>query len=403
MKNEVALPVSILASPLHEDAPARVAPPLLQDVRERHGVRLEPVSADNPRHLTVLLLLTGGTERPALELADQAPGPVVMLCHGAHNSLPAGLEATAALQARGRRTRLIQLGGSGAADDLRVIARAAALADAFARQRVGLIGQPSPWLVASSPPPDAVAGLLGCSIEGIALGEVLSRLDGDPSEPPPGELEGVDESDRRMGGRVRDALLKLAGDRRLTALSIACFGLLPHGMTACWALADLADRGIPAGCEGDLPSLLALIAAQELTGRPGFLANPAEIDAGAGRVLLAHCTVPLSLLTSHRLRTHFESGLGLAVEGTLKPGPYTLVRFGGRRLEEAFFAEGAVLDERVGREDLCRTQAVFSLPGSAAARILERPLGNHHVLISGHHRRVLREYHDLFLAGRPDT
>ena len=399
MKNELTLPVSILASPLHREALARLAPPLLEGVRERHGVRLEPVSPGSSPRLKVLLLLTGGTERPALELADRSPGPVVVLSHGAHNSLPAALETTAALRARGRRTRLIQLGGP-PADDLRVIARAAALAEAFARQRVGLIGRPSPWLVASRPPPDEVERLLGLSIERIALDEVLNRLPGDPSELPPGELKGVDESARRMAGRVRDALLQLVGDRRLTALSIACFGLLPHGLTACWALADLAGRGIPAGCEGDLPSLLALIAAQELTGLPGFLANPAEIDAGAGRALLAHCTVPLPLLSGHRLRTHFESGLGLAVEGTLKPGPYTLARFGGRLLEEAFFAEGAVLDERVGREDLCRTQAVFSLPGPEAAGILDRPLGNHHVLITGHHRGVLRVYHDLFL-GRP--
>ena len=398
MKNEVALPVIILASPLHKDALAGVAPPLVERVRERHGVRLDPAPALVSSRLAVLLLLTGGTEQQAIELADRSLGPAVILCHSAHNSLPAAMETTAALQARGRRTRLVYLDGPFAADELRVIAGAAALADAFARQRIGLIGQPSPWLVASSPPPAAVERLLGLTLERIELGEVLSRVPEDASELPPGELKAVGESERRMGGRVRAALSRLTEDRRLTALSIACFGLLPHGMTACWALADLAGRGIPAGCEGDLPSLLALIAAQELTGGPGFLANPAHIDAKAGRVLLAHCTAPLPLLSSYKLRTHFESGLGLAVEGTLKPGLYTLVRFGGTRLEQAFFVEGAVLSERVDREDLCRTQVVFHMPGGAAARMLERPLGNHHVLIPGRHRAVLQGYHELFLA-----
>ena len=231
----------------------------------------------------------------------------------------------------------------------------------------------------------------------LALEEVLRRL---PEKAPAAEGpgKGITEEERRMGPRVHMALKRLIEEQRLSAVSIACFGLLEHRLTACWALVRLADQGIPAGCEGDLTGLLALMLAQELTGGPGFLANPADVDPKRERLILAHCTVPLSLVEDFRLRTHFESGLGLAIAGALRPGPYTLVRFGGPRLERTFIVEGTVLPERPGREDLCRTQVAFKAPRGALAKLLSEPLGNHHVLIPGHHRAVLSAFHELYLA-----
>ena len=201
-----------------------------------------------------------------------------------------------------------------------------------------------------------------------------------------------------MGPRVYSALKSLVEEHGLSAISIACFGLLKQGLTACWALSRLSDEGTPGGCEGDLPALLALLCAQALTGRPGFLANPSEIDPKRERLVLAHCTVPLSLTSDFRLRTHFESGIGLAIAGRLQPGPYTLVRFGDPDLAQGFFVEGSVLPEHPGREDLCRTQVVFKAPKGALQKLLREPLGNHHVLIPGQHRAVLSAFHKLFLA-----
>lgn len=163
-------------------------------------------------------------------------------------------------------------------------------------------------------------------------------------------------------------------------------------------LARLSSEGLPSGCEGDLPALLVVWMSQILTGLPGFLANPVEVDLKRERLLLAHCTVPFSLVENFQLRPHFESGLGLAVAGKVRPGPYTLLRLGGRRLEKAFVVEGTVLAEVPGREDLCRTQVWFKMPKGALEKLLREPLGNHHVLIPGHHRQVLELFYRAFLA-----
>jgi L-fucose isomerase-like protein len=363
-------------------------------------VDLLPVDADGvarePAH--ALLVLTGGTEAQALAFAGRARGPLLLLSHGTHNSLAAALETAARLRADGRKAHLVHLGAE-AKEALPVWAQAVGLARKLRGQRVGLVGDPSPWLVASSPDPALLREKLGIEVVLLPLEAVLERPPPEAADLPIGEGVEIGEEARAMGARVHAALRRLVEEERLDALTIACFGLLPHRMTACWALACLADAGVPAGCEGDLPALLGLMVAQELTDGPGFLANPADVDLKLGTLTLAHCTVPLALTRSHVLRTHFESGLGLAVAGELRPGPYTLVRFGGRDLAEGFFVEGTVLDERVGREDLCRTQVRFKMPRGALERLLREPLGNHHVLVPGHHRAVLTQFAELCLAG----
>ncbi len=393
------LEVALLSARLDGRTEEVVAKRVLRAAMEDFGVHLTPVEpAELERvSLPALLLLTGGTEAAALAVAERLDGPLLIVSHGGRNALPAALETVAALQARGRKAKLVHLSGS-CGQQMAQLVRVRDLAHAFRSHHVGLVGGSAPWLVASAPEVGLVEQKTGLRVSELPMSEVLMRLPVSPPRVPQGECPGLDAYARVGGTGVLSALEMLIAERSFSAISISCFALLEEKITACWALAALADRGIPAGCEGDLPALLALIAAQELSGKPGFLANPADIEPASGRVIMAHCTVPLSLTRGHRLRTHFESGLGLAIEGCLEPGPYTLARFGGKRLEQGMFVEGAVSPENPGREDLCRTQVVFAMPPPAAERLLATPLGNHHVLIPGHHSAVLNAFHALYLA-----
>ncbi len=395
MSPEAKLPFLPIGSPLHGSAEELIEKVLSAWPHLAERFEVSPEEAVSGEPLAFVLLLTGGTEHKLLEFAGKRKGPLVVVSHPAQNSLPAALEAVAALRERGVKCELLHLGDREALERLEVLSRAAALARELKGKRVGIIGEPSPWLVASVPDLEVLRERLGLEFVEIPI-ERVGISDGE--ELPPGERVEPGEGELRMGAGVHASLKGIISSEGLDAFTIACFGLLPRKMTACWALARLADEGIPAGCEGDIASLLALMISRVLAGRPGFLANPADIDPKREKMILAHCTVPLSLVDSYRLRSHFESGLGLAVEGRLEKGPYTLVRFGGKHLEKGFFVEGSVLPEEVGREDLCRTQVVFKAPKGALRKILREPLGNHHVLIPGHHRSVLEAFHDLFLA-----
>jgi len=344
--------------------------------------------------LKFVLFLTGGVEHEFIHLLGSSRGPYVLIAHPGHNSLPAALEVAAALRQRGIRTEVLHLGDREAPGRLEVLLRVSELARGLRGKRVGLIGKPSPWLLASCPDLRALEERLGLSFVEIPQ-EVRPTQ---AVEPPSGERVEPGEEELQTAAGLHAALRDLVEAEKLDALTIACFDLIREGVTACWALARLPSEGIPAACEGDVPSLIALVLSHLLTGLPGFMGNPVDIDPKGERLLLAHCTAPLALLEGYRLRSHFESGTGVAVEGRLQEGPYTLVRFGGRTLEKGFFVEGKVLGEEPKRPDLCRTQVAFKAPKGALRKLLREPLGNHHVLIPGHHRDVLEAFHSLFLS-----
>jgi L-fucose isomerase-like protein len=78
------------------------------------------------------------------------------------------------------------------------------------------------------------------------------------------------------------------------------------------------------------------------------------------------------------------SGLGVGIQGTLPEGAVTLLRIGGTAMDKIWLAEGEVL-QAGDVEDLCRTQAEVRLTHGKVQDLLYAPLGNHLILVKGHH------------------
>ena len=147
-------------------------------------------------------------------------------------------------------------------------------------------------------------------------------------------------------------------------------------------MSKLNDEGIPAGCEGDIPVLLTMMACKKLTGETGFMVNPARIQPD-GQILIAHCTIPLNMTEKHEYTTHFESGIGVAIHGDLPAGDYTLVKLSGdlKRL----LAVNVTLTRCQYEQNLCRTQAWIQTTPIVSQYFMTSPIANHHLLIKGHH------------------
>ena len=395
--------------------------PIIRDYVQALGAlggvpRTAEAVADGARPVAVFVA-TGGTERAILDgwAAQQqtAPGePLLLIAHPGNNSLPAALEVLARLQQDGRPGRIFYLRGPDDAAGLAEIAAAVEDLDAHRAlqgARIGLVGPPSDWLVASSPEAAIVREVWGPTVVPVEMKDLTGRLEAisaaevealvsdlaagaaEVREPTASELEAV--------ARVYFSLKRLVKDRELDAVTVRCFDLvLEHRTTGCLALAELTDDGVIAGCEGDLVSTVGLLWAKELLGVPPWMANPAQIDCAHNSLWLAHCTVPRSLVSSYRLRSHFESGLGVGIQGMLSPGPVTLLRIGGRGMDHVWLAEGEIL--RSGDADnLCRTQAQIRLTaGGCVTDLLRTPLGNHLVLVPGHHLERLSGWCRDFLS-----
>jgi L-fucose isomerase-like protein len=407
----------VVASSLHD---ARAVDELIADVRSLLETLGGIAAADEegpcghrdraPYVPLVYVVATGGTERQLLDdVARRAPGPVVLVAHGAHNSLPAALEALAAIQRAGGRGRIVMVTGDGTTDRQEL---ADAVADLVAvaelrSTRLGLVGGPSSWLVASSPSPDTVRRVWGPEVVDVEPTRMieLTRVPVTPTGPLADRLTNgavrrsvVPADDVHAAAAVRPALDDLLDADGLDAVSVRCFDLLGDpGTSGCLALASLNDDGIVAGCEGDVPSTLAMLWVRALLGRPSWMANPARIDVAAGRLVLAHCTVAPSMVDGFELDTHFESGAGVGISGRFAPQPVTLVRIGGTELDRCWIAEGRVV-ESGDDPSLCRTQATVEMDPADLRVVVERPLGNHLVLVAGHHGARLRRWWDLTVA-----
>jgi L-fucose isomerase-like protein len=200
------------------------------------------------------------------------------------------------------------------------------------------------------------------------------------------------------GGGVEAALRSLVHEERLDGVTVRCFDLIGAlNATACPALSALNDEGVVAGCEGDVPSAVAMLWVRCLLGTASWMANPARVDPAAGTLTLVHCTVPRTLVGEVRVDTHFESGVGRALAGEMPPGPVTLLRLGGAGLDRLWLEEGEVVG--AGNEpDLCRTQATVRVERGVVDDLLARPLGNHLVLVPGRHAKRLRRWWEAFVG-----
>lgn len=401
----------VACSPLHDEAAteallAGLAPALARAGGQRRPTETAPL--DEP---LFHLVLTGGTERLVLErLArrESAGGaePALLVSHPGHNSLPAALEILARVQRDRRAGRIATLRGGSNEPGVAELRRLALLARVGLRlraARIGAVGAPSDWLVASDHAPAVVRRSWGPELVPIPLAELRSRLARPASDA--GLAEDLCRGAAGTGGPadgevarstgVHAALRALAAEQRLDALTLRCFDLVGEdGVTGCVALSLLADQGLPAGCEGDVPSIVGLLWLRLLTGEAAWMANPAWVDREAGELLLAHCTVPRGLVDGYVLETHFESGAGVAIGGRLPAGPVTLVRLGGESLEELFACEGQV-EPTLRAPGLCRTQARVRADPGVLQALLERPLGNHLLLVRGHRAGLVRESHRL--------
>lgn len=408
---------TVIASALHDhDTVATLTAGYRRLLEELGGVRTEQ-PGERPE---LVLVATGGTERPILDhlTGRTGSGLVQLVAHPLHNSLPAALEATARLHQDGIPARIVYVGDPASAADRRRVA--AAVDDVVARQRleaatIGLVGTPSDWLVASTHAAEVVARRFGPRLVDVDMASVIGHYrsaDRSRSEavavqigrhpaPAGAHRHEPDEQSVRDAAQVVTALEQAIEHHDLDAVTVRCFDFLGELHTSgCIALAELNRRAVTAGCEGDIPSTLAMLWVRVLLDEASWVANPAQLDLDTNHLLLAHCTIDPTLVTSYDLSTHFESGIGVGIHGTLAAEEVTLIRLGGADLERRWLAEGRVVAPGGNSPDLCRTQVTVELDRGRVQDLLTDPLGNHLVLVPGRHADRLDAWWNLFVAGR---
>ena len=318
---------------------------------------------------------------------------VTIIADGRNNSLAAALEILTYLGNIGVEGRILH----GTNDEI-ISAVMETHGSASLRGRIGLFGQPSDWLIASGVDRDYLHQHYGIETIDIDLQRLIDGIKTIPQT----EAEKVaqtilkrakgvvepSDADMLEAAKAYLAIKRICQEERLDAMTIRCFDIVKAwGTTSCLALALLNDEGIVAGCEGDMQTLMSMFLAKRLCGEAAFMANPSQLTDKTS--MLAHCTIPLTMCDETTIRSHFESSIGVAIQGMLPLTDYTLFKWGGSKLDRFFVTEAQAVETPYSNH-FCRTQITLNV--NLKPYLLQHSIGNHHVIIRGRHADQIRQF-----------
>lgn len=377
MTENQTIAIYTLTSELHDEkAVSAVTNEFLGSLGIEYQLKGSDYSDYGRQTLSLIYVRTGGTEgifrRLLPELQEKSTAPFYLLTSGKSNSLAASMEILSYLRQRGIQGEIIHGSSHYIARRITILSKVAQARQTLNGTRLGVIGEPSDWLISSHADKEKINERLGITLVDVPIQELIDGVKAEQED------------------AIYKALKTIIAKYQLQGFTLRCFDLLTAVKdTGCLPLARLNAEGYIAGCEGDIPAMLTMMISRSLLGVSGFQANPSAINPETGEMLFAHCTIPLDIVVRYELDTHYESGIGTGVRGYMKEGPVTVFKVSGD-LTRHFIAEGTLLRNEA-KPDLCRTQQVILLKDKSLTKsyFLSNPIGNHHIILPGHHQELL--------------
>ncbi|RLD16887.1 MAG: hypothetical protein DRI22_00785 [Caldiserica bacterium] len=381
----------------------------VKDFVEKKGIKVEEFKEGEDYDFVIFLVVTGGSERKFLNIYKKFSPPYLFITNKFNNSLPAALEINAYLEGNGR---IFLWDKKSEKKDLVRSLKTLKLTEEIKGKKMGVIGKPSFWLIASTPDEGVVKERFGIELDFYPMNKFVERVKGSDDshideilidlKKKATKITEIDDRELRKALKVYKVTKEIAIERGWDLLSMECFSIIkPLDTTGCIALSLLTSEGITAGCEGDIPSTLTMYIIEKLTERPAFMGNIAWVDREGEEtadLYFAHCTVPLKMVKSFSLMTHFETGKGVGIKGFFDREIGTLTRIGGDNLDRIFFAR-AKIEKNLRSEMMCRTQIVLKVKAKSDY-FLRRPIGNHHVFSIGDYTEELELFSEIMKLER---
>lgn len=357
---------------------------LLDELMTMSDIEFNITSIDNLYDCDVPLILiqSGGSEGLFLENLSKLKEPFYLLTYGNNNSLAASLEILSFLKDNGLEGEVLH-----GTNDY-IIRRIKELTKTNVNYRLGVIGKSSDWLIASNVNYECAKRIHSVELINIDIDKVYEYYKESKNDYNLEFEYDVNEIDKAL--RLHKAINKIKEEYKLDGLTIRCFDLLSKlNTTSCLSLSLLNKEGIVATCEGDIPTMISMHLLNKVTNQVGFQANPSRIDIENKKMILAHCTLPLNMVEKYYLDTHFESGIGVAIKGYLKEEKVTIFKL-SRNLKDYFVTTGRII-RNLEESNLCRTQIELEIDKDIEY-FLNRPYGNHHVVIYGDYKNEIIAY-----------
>lgn len=334
----------------------------------------------------ILFFITGGSEKEAIEACKHRQ-KIVLWSYEGENSNAAATEVKARLDMEGKTCFIWNIQNADFDANVHHLRQMITGIENLNNKQLGLVGEVSDWLVASDISTRHIKNTFGIDLVPIAWEALPAYHNCEPSDEFNQHFSTGNNTAVQKASRVHRLIQKIIHDNHLDAITVECFPLVrKNSVTACLSLALLNDNHIPAGCEGDLTSIIGMMFAKNVISVIPWMANTVKTEKHHAK--FAHCTVPASMVNHYKITTHYETGLGTAIQGELKPETLTVFRF-NNKLNKAFIAHARVI-KRPQSNNACRTQIVTEMAENDLHSLRNNPLGNHLLFVPGDQRFPLQ-------------
>ncbi|MEM2527873.1 MAG: hypothetical protein QXG40_00545 [Ignisphaera sp.] len=351
--------------------------------------KVETISKKYRNFIPIALILTGGTSRLVYEFVVESQlDRVFIFAHGEHNSLASAISARSKLEYEGVSTGLYYCNNPYSKECEFVIDRVMAIARTVASiigAKVGVVAdrkrEESDEIFESKF--DAIVDIISFDEFEKEFSEISDDMLVKTMNHIRGRI-GIEKADTALKdiAKLYIALKSIVSKRKLDAITIDCFPyIVKYGVTPCIPLALLNSEGIVAGCEADLTALVGLMIARYITGKSGWIANPALFNSR--HALFAHCTVALDIVDTPSIAPHFETGNPYAVSGKMIADTLTLISI-DREFSIAAIAKGRIVKSGLLQYPTCRNQIMVEFD-YITEEIPRYAPANHHVAMLGDH------------------
>ena len=346
---------------------------------------------------SIVFIETGGSEQHFVKVEKDLPRPIILLSTCKNNSLPACFEIKTYLNNHNQEDAILLFGSEkDIAYTLKDVIKLLTARSYVEGSSLGVIGKPSDWLIASTVDYEEVKNRFNITLIDIPTSELKEEIDKGilPDIPKYDFYKKLAKDNEYFDGalKIYSGIRRIVEKYNLKGFTIRCFDLISeYKNTACLALAMLNDEGIIGTCEGDIPSMLTMFFVRAVSGQTSFQANPSKIDLNNQTLLLAHCTIPFSMVKNPEFMTHFESGLGIGIRGKLDERDITIVKL-SPKLNHSLFLEGKVISNPE-LTNYCRTQIEVKFEeDDGLFTLLREDFGNHLIVVYGN---IVSEYLNL--------
>ncbi len=196
-------------------------------------------------------------------------------------------------------------------------------------------------------------------------------------------------TDVTNAARLFLALSNILEQRKRNAMTINCLELINlEAPPPCYAMSRLLDKGIYAGCEGDVSALLTMMLLGYLAHGPAFMGNVVWANPESNILKISHCVVPTKMAgfsqppRRYTLR-NYHGRYGVTAYVELDIGQEVTIARLARNLDKVLILQGELVDCR--DTTACRT--TLSVRVTDVRKFVRCALGNHHALVYGSHAR----------------